>query len=302
MDRFRTLEVFVRVVETGGFTRAADSMRMPRSTVSMLIRDLEDRIGTRLLHRTTRRMSLTLDGKAYYERCRRVLVDLEEADSLFRQKGGAPRGKMKIDVPSRIGRRLIAPALPDFFAHYPEIELEMGVTDRPIDLIAEAVDAVIRVDPLIDSDLIARQLGRLSQVTCASPAYLECYGAPLSLEQLGGHLAVAYASPLHGRLDDLAFSVDHKFRSVRLSARVTVNNAEAYIACCLAGLGLIQVPAYDVRHHLDAGTLREVLPGHRPPSVPIAVLYPERRHLSRRLRAFTSWAEALFRARMEFEN
>lgn len=295
MDRIDLFRIFARVVESGGFTRAADSLRLPRSTVSMAVQDLEGRLGTRLLHRTTRRVSPTADGAAFYERCLRLIQDVEEAENLFRQAGGRPQGLLRVNVPGRIGRRVIAPALPQFLDRYPGIDLDLGVTDRPIDLVGEGVDAVIRVGELPDSGLIVRPLGLLRLINCASPDYLAGHGVPQGPGDLGGHVAVNYASPLSGRI--AAFD-GGAAGEISLKARVTVNNAEAYIACCLAGLGLIQIPAFDVRDHLRRGELVEVLADYRAAPMPIGLLYPHRHHLAPRLRVFATWVEDLFRAEL----
>ena len=302
MDRLAAMEIFLRVVEAGSFGRAADSLGLPRSTVSLRIRALEAHLGTRLLHRTTRRMRLTLDGEAFRARAERLLADLAETEALFRPPGEAPRGRLRIDVPGRIGRHLIAPALPDFLARYPGITLEIGVTDRPVNLVAEGVDVAVRVGPLAESGLVARRLGALRQASCAAPAYLARHGLPASPEALvaAGHLAVGYGVPQDGRGAALDFlGPDGVPMTVRLPVVVAVDDAETYLACCRAGLGLIQLPAYDARPLLQAGLLVEVLPDWPPPPMPITLLYPARRHLSRRLRAFTGWFGTLCRARME---
>lgn len=298
MDRIDSLRVFARVAESSSFTKAADTLQMPRSSVSTAVQELEARVGARLLHRTTRRVSLTQDGTAFYERCVRLLSDYEEMETLFRQPASRLRGKLRVDVPGRLGRLVIAPALPDFFARFPEIELEMGVTDRPVDLVQEGVDCAVRVGPIGDSSLITRKIGDLSLLNCVSPVYLERYGVPTTIADLSRHFAVRYASPLSGRVEDWEYIEEGKARTLPMRSRITVNNAEAYIACCLAGLGLIQIPAYDVQAHLAAGELVEVMPDRRAAPLPIAIVYPHRLHLSRRLQAFIDWATALFHERL----
>ncbi|MGH8247879.1 MAG: LysR substrate-binding domain-containing protein [Gammaproteobacteria bacterium] len=298
MDRIEAMQVFVRVAETGSFTKAADGLGLPRATVSAAVQQLEANLGTRLLHRTTRRVHLTQDGAALLERCRNLLADVEEIEGLFRQTPARVAGKLKVDVPSRIARRIIAPALPDFFQRYPDIELELGATDRSIDLIQEGVDCVVRVGHLGNSSLVARPLGQFELINCASPGYLERHGTPGTVDDLIHHWAVNYASPTTGRVAPWE-CLDHgERRTAALHSRVTVNNAETYIACCLAGLGLIQVPAYDVRHHLRAGALAEILPQARAEPMPAYALYPHRRHLSRRVQAFVEWLEGLLRQQL----
>lgn len=293
MDRIDLFRIFSRVVECASFTRAAETLGIPRSSVSAAVQELEARVGARLLHRTTRRVSPTQDGIAFYERCLRVIADVEDTENLFRQTTARPSGKLRIDVPGRIGRLVIAPALPEFFDRYPEISIDLGVTDRAVNLVEDSVDCVLRVGPLSDSGLIARPIGKLPLINVASPVYLARYGAPQTPDDLGDHWAVNYASPSSGRVEDWEWVEGGKVRTLTLNGRVTVNSAEAYIACCLAGLGLIQIPAYDVRHHLDAGELLEVMPDHRAESLPMTLLYPHRQHLSRRLLVFADWLETL---------
>jgi LysR family transcriptional regulator for bpeEF and oprC len=298
MDRLDLLRIFMRVVDTASFTRAANNLDLPRSTVSSAVRQLEERLGARLIHRTTRHVAPTLDGLAFYERCQRLLTDYDEAESLFRGTSAHLHGKLRVDVPGRIGRRIVAPALADFFACHPDVEIELGVTDRAVDLVQEGIDCALRVGPLSDSGLIARKVADLTLVNCASPAYLAARGTPTRIADLERHLAVAYASPATGRIEDWEWVEKSGVRSRSMRAQVTVNSAEAYIACCLAGLGLIQVPAYDVADHLAAGRLVEVLPHHRAEAMPMHILYPHRHHLSRRLKAFVDWVVPLLERRI----
>ncbi|MGV2980873.1 LysR family transcriptional regulator [Camelimonas sp. ID_303_24] len=294
MDRIDQFRIFARVVEATSFTRAAQSLGLPRSTVSAAVLGLEMRLNARLLHRTTRKVSLTQDGRLFYERCLQLLADVAEVEDLFRPSAG-PKGTLRIDAPGRIGRLIIAPALPGFLEQYPGVNITLGVTDRAVDLIADSVDCVVRVGPQRDSGLIARPIGALPLINVASPAYLARHGAPATPADLDGHFAVNYASPSGGRVEAWEW-IDNGVQHARpMAARVTVNNAEASIACCLAGLGLIQIPAYDVARHLAAGELVEVMPAWRPEPLPIMLLYPDRRHAPHRLRLFADWLVALLR-------
>jgi len=200
LDRIDLFRIFARVVECSSFTHASDTLGVPRSSVSAAVLELEGRVGARLLHRTTRRVSLTQDGAAFYERCLRLIADVEEAESLFRQTA-TPSGKLRIDVPGRIGRLIIAPALPAFLDAYPDIDIDLGVTDRAVNLVEESIDCVLRVGPLTDSGLIARPIGELRLINVASPAYLERHGIPETPEDLATHWAVNYASPSSGRVE-----------------------------------------------------------------------------------------------------
>ena len=295
MDRIELFRIFTRVVECASFTRAAETLRLPRSSVSAAVLDLETRVGARLLHRTTRKVAPTHDGMAFYERCLRLISDVEETENLFREGAAEPRGQIRIDVPGRIGRLIIAPELPDFLTRYPEIDVDVGVTDRAVNLVEDSVDCVLRVGPLNDSGLIARPLGKLPLINVASPAYLKQRGVPRHPGELDGHLVVGYASPSSGRIEVWEWLEDGHVRTLAMRSRVTVNSAEAYIACCLAGLGLIQIPAYDVKAHLSSGELVEVMPHHRAAPMPMTLLYSHRRHLSRRLKLFADWLEEVLK-------
>jgi LysR family transcriptional regulator, regulator for bpeEF and oprC len=295
MDRIESLRIFSRVVQCGSFSKAASTLQIPRSSVSMAIQELEARVGTRLLARTTRRVAPTQEGIVFYERCERLVGDYEEVEGLFRQSSNLPAGRLSVNVPGRMGRLIFAPALPDFLSRYPKIELEMGVTDRAVDLVHEGIDCAVRVGPLSDSSLIARKVADITLCNCASPAYLRQHGTPGTIDDLDRHLAVGYASPTSGRIEEWEWVAGDEVKSRPIPARVTVNNAEAYIACCLAGLGLIQIPLYDVQHHLAAGELVEVMPDLRAAPMPVHILYPHRRHLSRRLQVFVDWASMLLR-------
>ncbi len=298
LDRIDLFRVFIRVVDCASFTRAAALAGLPRSSVSVAIAELEARVGTRLLHRTTRNVAPTQDGVAFYERCLRLIADVEETEGLFRTPGAEPSGRLRIDVPGRIGRLIIAPALPAFLDAHPQIDVDLGVTDRAVNLVEDSLDCVLRVGPLADSGLIARPIGRLRLINVASPDYLLRYGTPRTPGDLDGHLAVNYASPSTGRVEDWEWIAEGETRARAMRGRVTVNSAESYIACCLAGLGLIQIPAYDVRHHLAAGELVEVMPHHQAEPMPMTLLYPHRRHLSRRLQIFADWLEGLLREKL----
>ncbi|WP_313271296.1 LysR family transcriptional regulator [Stenotrophomonas sp.] len=291
MDRIELYRVFVRVVDCAGFTRAADQLKLPRSTVSEAVRTLEQRLGTRLLHRTTRRVTPTQDGLLFHARCQQLIADADEAEQLFRQSPQALSGRIKLDVPGRIGRLIIAPALPGFLQMHPQIDVELGMTDRSIDLVEDGVDCALRVGPLQDSRLVARGIGQLPLINVASPAYVERHGMPMHPSQLGMHWGVLYASPGNGRVEAWEWRENGILRSQPLAGRVTVNSAEAYIACCIAGLGMIQIPAYDVRAELAAGSLLEVMPGHRADPMPMHLLFPHRRHPSQRLRVFVDWLQ-----------
>lgn len=294
MDRLDQYQVFVKVAEMGSFIKAAHAMDLPRASVSAAIQQLESVVGTRLLHRTTRRVHLTPDGQQLLERVRNLLAEADDIEQLFHAQQRQVSGRLNIDVPSRIARRLVAPALPGLLRRHPRLLIGLGSTDRAIDLVQEGVDCAVRVGTLHDSSLAVRPIGRLGLVNCASPAYLREHGTPQQPDELAGtHLAVGYASPTTGRATPWEHAADGQTCSLAVPARVVVNNVESYIACCLAGLGLIQVPRFDVQHLLDAGTLVEVLPHARAQPMEISFVYPHRRQRTRRLAAFIEWFEEL---------
>ncbi|MBU0604052.1 MAG: LysR family transcriptional regulator [Gammaproteobacteria bacterium] len=294
MDRLQAMQVFIRVVDANSFTRAAESLALPRATVTTAVQNLENLLHVRLLNRTTRRISLTPDGAAYYERCARILADIEETEASFREVARGPKGRLRIDVPAPIGRLFLIPRLCEFHTRYPDIELVIGMGDRPVDLVRESVDCVLRIGELQDSSLVARRIGTLETITCAAPRYIERFGEPASIEALQDHRAVHYFSSRTGRTVEWDFVVDGSVQEVKVPGRVSVNDAEAYVACGLQGFGMIQPPRFMVQSHLDNGALREVLPQWQPSPMPISVVYLQDRHLSPKVRAFVDWVAELF--------
>lgn len=295
MDRIDLFRIFIRVVETSSFTRTADMLNMPRSTVSTAIRDLEIRTGTRLLARTTRAVSPTQDGKKLYEHCLRLMADVEDIDTLFRKERDGLAGVLRVNLPGRIGRLIVAPALPDFLSHHPDLFIELGMTDRAINLVEEQTDCVLRVGPLQDSGLISRKIGELRLLNVASPAYLERYGLPTHPHDLTNHHVIRYASPVTGRVEPWEWVENGESKSILPPACVTVDNAEALIACCLAGLGLIQIPAYDIQQHLQNGELVSIMPEWCAEPLPMSILYPHRHHTTDRVTTFVEWLELLLK-------
>ncbi|MGF6108587.1 LysR family transcriptional regulator [Pseudomonas frederiksbergensis] len=289
MDRLNAMRVFTRIVESGGFAKAADSLQMPRASVTILIKQLEAHLGVQLLQRTTRHISLTLDGAAYYPRCVRLLADLEETEAVFSAARHNPKGLLRVDMPAGIGRLIVIPALPQFTARYPQIELEISLNDRTVDLIREGVDCVLRGGSPLDESLVARPLVMLDQVTCASPDYLQRHGVPRSPSDLQGHQMVEYFSATTGARFGLEFVVEGQVQQVNLPRQVSVNSADGYMAACEAGYGLVQAPYYHVARQLDEGRLCEVLRDAPPPGMPLTALYPPHRQLSRRVRVFVDW-------------
>lgn len=294
MDKLDQYRVFVQVAEMGSFIKASHVLELPRASVSAAVQQLESAMGTRLLHRTTRQVRLTADGMQLLERVRLFLSDAEEIDQLFHANQRKIAGRLNVYVPSRIARRLIAPALPGFLRRYPRLQLALGSTDRAIDLVHEGVDCAVRIGALRDSSLIARPVGHIALINCASPGYLHEHGVPARPDDLTrGHWSVGYASPSTGRELPWDYFVSGNERQVAVPSRVIVNNAESYIACCVSGLGLIQIPRFDVQHLLDRDELVEVMPEFRAAPMQVSFVYPNRRPRSRRLNTFIQWFETL---------
>lgn len=294
MDKLHAMRVFVRVVEANSFSKAADTLGLPRASVTTTIQNLEASLGVRLLQRTTRRLNLTLDGAAYLEGANRILSELEELESTFTTASKMPRGRLRVDMPGAIGRLVIIPSIHEFHQQYPEIDVMIGLSDRPIDLIQEGVDCVIRLGRLEDSSLVARRIGAMQQVTCASPEYLAARGAPQTIADLENHVAVNYFGSRTGRTVNMCFQRDGETVEVPMKGVVSVNDADAYVTCGLEGLGLFQPGRFMVLPHLRSGALREVLRDWRPPLKPISAVYPQNRHLSPKVRVFVDWLVELF--------
>ena len=288
MDRLDVMRLFTRIVERHSFTLAAQDLELPRSSATQAIKALEARLGVRLLQRTTRHVRSTLDGEAYYRRCIDILGEIEEAEGVF--KDTKPRGLLRVDVHGTLARHFLLPALPDFLAQYPDLQLHLSEGDRLVDLVREGIDCVLRVGDLQDSAMIGRRVALLPEVTCASPDYLARHGLPASIDALdGGHRMIGFLSSATGAMLPLEFMVDGALRNVSLPATLCVAAAESYIAAARLGLGLIQAPRYHLAADLKAGTLVEVLPQWPPSSTPVSLLYPHRRQLSPRVRVFIDW-------------
>lgn len=287
---------FARVAELASFTQAAESLGCPKATVSATVQRLERQLGTRLLHRTTRRVQLTQDGQAFYERCKDVLADLEELEQLFLPTPAALRGRLRVDLPVGAARLLVLPRLPEFMAAHPQLEIELSCTDRRVDLVREGFDCVLRVGALGDSSLVARPLGWLRQLNLASPEYLRVHGVPQSLEDLAGHRLIHYASVLGQRSAGFEY-VDAAGQacSLPMAGTLTVNNSEAYEAACLAGAGLVQVPVPGLSDLMAQGRLVEVLPKFQAPPLPVSLVYAHRRQLPQRVQVFMNWLSEVMR-------
>jgi DNA-binding transcriptional LysR family regulator len=290
MDRLEAMRLYTRIVELGSFTAAADDLNLPRATVTHAIKRLEARLGAQLLLRTTRRVRATRDGETYYGHCVRLLADMDEVETDFREALVQPKGRLRVDLSVTLARLLVIPALRDFFARYPQIKLDIGTGDRFVDLVRDGVDCVLRVGELGDSGMVGRRVAMLEQVTVASAAYVRRHGMPASLAALqDGHLAVNWISPTTHRAEPLEFMVGRKRREIVLPGCVSISGVDAYLGCCEAGLGIAQMPTYRIADMLKSGQLRKILPQHPPPSLPMTILYPQQRQMPARLRVFVDW-------------
>ena len=293
MNRLDAITAFVRVAELSSFTAAATSLGLPKSSVSAAVLQLEAYLKVQLLYRTTRRVQLTHDGQAYYDRAREMIADLEDMDTMFQQTPGQLRGSLRVDMPVSTARNMVIPRLPEFLDRHPGLEIELSCTDRRVDVVAEGFDCVMRAGALADSMLTARTLGAMRMVNLASPAYLEQYGTPHTLDDLKAHRLVHYVMQFGGRPDGFEYRDGDTYRSVPMAGVVSVNNTVAYQSAVLAGLGIIQAPEAGVREQIADGSLVRILPQYEAEPLAVTLVYPRRRHQARRVRAFMDWLASI---------
>lgn len=295
MDRFDALQAFVRVVEAGSFTKAAQTLHMSKTTVTQLVQQLEARLRVKLLNRTTRQVKVTADGIAYYERVASLLADLEDADTGLSSALAAPKGRLRVDVPTPLACLILMPALPAFHARYPEIQLDMGVSDRMVDVIGDNVDCVLRGGELSDSSLMARRVGELRFGVYAAPGYLERAGTPShpgELEEAHHHI-VGFLRARSGKVAPIALCRDGENVKVQGRYAVAVDDGNAYLAAGLVGMGILWLPHYMAEAHVARGELVPLFDGWSVDSMPIYVVYPPNRHVSAKLRVFIDWVAEL---------
>ncbi|CAN5220346.1 LysR family transcriptional regulator [soil metagenome] len=293
------LRIFVRVAELESFTQAADDLGMAKGRVSTIVQQLETQLGTRLLNRTTRKVRMTQDGAALAERARLLLGDVDDLQSMFEQSPTSLSGRLRVDMPTAVARHSVIPALPAFLAEHPLLEIEISTTDRFVDVVREGFDCVVRIGALADSSLVARPLGSLRQVNVASADYVAAHGTPRTLADLDRHRLVHYASTFGTPPIGFEYLAGGRRQTLAMKGAVTVNNADAYLTSCLAGLGIIQIPASAVHAQLADGRLVEILPDETAPPMPMTVLYPHRRNLSKRLQAFIAWLAGVLQPYLE---
>lgn len=291
MDQLERLQIFHRVAELASFSQAALSLNLPKASASTAVQQLEAQLGTRLLHRTTRRVQLTQDGQTFYERSKDVLADMDELQAMFLQQEAAGLcGRIRIDMSTGLARDIVIPRLPELLAVHPLLEMELSSTERRVDLVREGFDCVLRTGSVVDTSLIARPLGTLRQLNCASPAYIQAFGMPQTLADLARHRLIHFVGTLGDKSAGFEYMDDAgTVRSIAMAGAMTVNNSEAYTAACLAGLGIIQVPQVVESAHLRSGALVQVLPQFPAPPMPLNLLYANRRNLSQRVRVVMDW-------------
>ncbi len=288
MDRLAAIEAFVRVAEAQSFSEAARRLRSSKSAVSRNVGALESELGVRLFHRTTRSLTLTEAGRGYFERATRILADLEEANLAVSQLQSAPRGRLRVSAPMSFGFLHLAPALPDFLARYPEVAVDLAMNDRFVDLIDEGFDVAVRIGALEDSSLIARRLAPIRRVVCASPAYFEARGLPLSPEDLKGHECL-FNSNIASSQEWRFTAPDGKSWPVEVKGRLSANNGDALRAAALQGLGIVNLPTFIVGGDLQAGALVTALDEFISQNMAMSAVYPHSRHLQPKVRAFVDF-------------
>lgn len=295
MDRFDAMQAFARVVETGSFTKAAATLHMSKTSVTQLVQQLEARLRVRLLNRTTRKVNVTADGAAYYERVVRLLADVDDAETSLSSASLAPRGRLRVDVPSPFARMLLIPALPAFYARYPEIQLTLGVSDRIIDIIGENVDCVVRGGKITDQSLIARHIGDLQLGIYATPSYLQGAGTPTHPRELEaiGHSTVGFLWSRTGKALPYAMRCGDECIEAHGRPRLIVDDGNAYLAAGLAGLGMLWLPHYMAKPHLASGELVRLFENWQMTPMPMYLAFPPNRHVSAKLRVFIDWVVEL---------
>jgi LysR family transcriptional regulator for bpeEF and oprC len=293
VDKLQAMALFVRVVETGGIARAAQSLRIPKATATTLIQKLEASLGAKLLNRTTRRVSVTPDGAAYYARAAAILAEVREAEEALSQRAFEPHGRVRVDAPTLIARSVIVPALPRFFARYPDIELALAGNERHSDLVSEGIDCALWVGEVADAGLVARRVGFLYFATCAAPAYLARHSAPSHPRDLAQHRCINHFAPATGETVEWVFSKDGERVQAVFPGHLALEDENSYVSAAEAGLGIAQMPAFVVKEAMERGALDLVLADWLPEPSPLHVVYPQSRHLSRRVRVFVDWLAAL---------
>ena len=304
MDRFDAMRAFARVGEAGSFTKAAQTLHMSKTTVTQLIQQLESRLRVRLLHRTTRKLGVTPDGAVYYERVIRLLADMEDAENSLSSAAMTPRGRLRVDVPSPLARLILVPALPAFHARYPDIQIDMGVSDREVDLIGDNVDCVLRGGQITDQSLIARHVGDLQIGVYVAPSYVERLGAPAHPRELQNtdHCIVGFLSSRTSKIDPLVLCSENERIEITGNYVLAVDDGNAYLEAGLVGLGVIALPNYMAAAHQAVGALIPLFTQWRISPMPLYLAFPPNRHVNAKLRVFIDWIVELMEQHVPITN
>lgn len=291
MNLIDNIQIFTRVAEMSSFTQAAEALNLPKASVSSAVQHLESKLETRLLHRTTRKVQLTQDGLTFYERCKDLIADADELQNMFQMPNASSlRGRVRIDMSSGFMRLVTMPRLPELIQLHPNLTLEISSTERIVDLVSEGFDCVLRTGKMYDTSLISRPVGQLRQINCATPAYLAKHAPLHSLEDLAQHQLVHFTNTLGAKSLGFEFVDSNGInQSIEMHGVVTVNSADSYISACLAGMGIIQAPYFCVKDYLTDGSMVQVLPQLNAASMPLSLLYANRRNLSKRVRVVMDW-------------
>lgn len=292
MEYCEKIRVFIRIADMASFTRAAESLGIQKGRASAVVRELEAELGTRLLHRTTRAVRLTDEGRAYCERATNMLAEFDDLQHMFHDLHRNVSGRLRVDLPANMVSEIVMPALSTFIKAHPNLKFEISGTDRRVDVVKEGFDCVLRVGAIGDDSLVARRLGELRMLNAASPAYLASYGAPSSLEDLlKNHTIIHYSATLGARPYCWEYFDGKHNQAFAVPGAIQLNNVAAYEAAGVAGLGLIQAPLADIGRHIKSGALVEILPDFPPPPLPVWFIVGHSRNIPKRVRIFMEWME-----------
>jgi len=298
LDSTESLKRFMRVAELGSFTKAADSLGLPKASISLAVQQLESKLHTQLFHRTTRKVQLTPDGQLFYEKSKEVLSEIEELETLFISDDSQISGVVRVNLSQPMARHLLIPALPAFLRRYPNLNIEVSSEDRKVDLVSEGYDCVVRTGEVEESGMMMRKIGEMQQSNFVSPGYLAQYGTPKSIDDLQQYYLIHYQTSSNKRFDAFEYQLDGELHRIKMPSRICVNNTDAYRAACVAGLGIMQAPKLGALEMLNSGLLVEILPAWTAPSMAVSMLFPHRRNLSKRVRIFMDWLSDIVQSQL----
>jgi DNA-binding transcriptional LysR family regulator len=295
MDRYEAMKIFAKVAEMQSFTKAADSLNLPKATVSNNVQNIESLLGVRLLNRTTRQVQVTPEGSIFLERCKELLIDMDETESMFRRQSSEIKGEIRVDMPAAMANQTFLPILTDFTSQYPGIEIELSASDRTSDLVRDGIDCVLRSGKNNQDGLVEIEVGHSKMINCLSPAYAEKFGKPKNLDDLKNHRLILYTQVLGAKSYGFEYFDGLKYKEIKMTSTITVNNTDSYRAACLAGFGIIQIPHLGISNALKDGDLIEILPKHQAEPLPFYLIYPQKKLVAKRVLAFLDWFEPKIR-------